>query len=80
MSRCLADVEAGAAAEVDKGGEASSSLPKPRAELTITGQIWKFMTAGVIGQSCSFPGACASPAVSRRRFSKEFSCYRNRKM
>lgn len=31
------------------------------------------MSTGVIGQSCYFPRASASPAVSRRRFSKEFS-------
>lgn len=31
------------------------------------------MTPGVIRASYSFPRACASPAVSRRRFSKEFS-------
>lgn len=56
-----------------QGGGGSFSLPKPLAELTSDRADLEFMSAGVIGQSCSFPRACASPAVSRRRFSKELS-------
>lgn len=64
MPRCLADVETGIAGEVDKKRVACFS------PTCLTGLIWKFMTTRVIRPSYSFHLACASPAASRRRFSK----------
>lgn len=74
VQRCLADVEAGTAAEVDKRGRFAFPCPKHYQSSQVTqGRFGNSWVPGVVGQSCSSPRACASPAVSRRRFSKEFS-------
>lgn len=81
VQRCLADVEAGTAAEVDKKGEASFPLPKPRAELASNRadleiqEYWGYWAILFFSQ-----GLCFSSSLQEEVFKGVLYCYRNRKM
>lgn len=81
MLRCLAVMEAGTAAEVNKKEEASFSLPKPLAELASNRahleihEYWGYWAIVFFSQ-----GLCFSSSLQEEVFKGVLSCYRNRKM